>query len=118
MEEVAAYARELGRKALVFQGDVSQEEVVEKVVAATIADFGHIDVLVNNTGIEGPNALLDQVTRKDWDEAMAVNLTSAFLFCKHVVPHMRDKKQGSIINLSSLSGTKGLKARSSYCATK
>ncbi|NMB16129.1 MAG: SDR family oxidoreductase [Firmicutes bacterium] len=118
LEEVADGARSLGRRALVFPGDASQEEVVENAVNQALKTLGHIDILVNNTGIEGPNSPIEGISRGDWDHTMAVNLTSAFLCCKKVIPFMRSQKQGSIINISSLAGTRGITNRSPYCASK
>ncbi|NLN17053.1 MAG: SDR family oxidoreductase [Firmicutes bacterium] len=118
LEEVAGEARSLGRRALVLPGDASQEKTVEEAVNQAIATFGKVDILVNNTGIEGPNSPIEGISLADWDHTMAVNLTSAFLCCKQVIPHMRSRKQGSIINISSLAGTRGIINRSPYCASK
>lgn len=118
LEEVAEEVRLLGRRAVVYAGDASNEEVAEEAVKKAIAELGKIDILVNNTGIEGPNAYLQDISLADWNESMAVNLNSAFLFCKKVIPYMKQNGSGSIINISSLAGTKGIKCRSPYCASK
>ncbi|MGE4282788.1 MAG: SDR family NAD(P)-dependent oxidoreductase [Clostridia bacterium] len=118
LEEMAEEARSLGCRAIVFSGDASQEEVADQAVQQAISTFGKIDILVNNTGIEGPNAFVSDISIEDWNETMAVNLTSAFLFCKKVIPFMQKQQEGSIINISSLAGTKGIKCRSPYCASK
>src|SRR5690554_3127167 len=118
LEETAKEAESLGRKVLVITGDVSQESIVRDVVSRGLSKFGSIDILVNNAGIEGKIALITDITREEWDQALSVNLTSAFLFCKYVMPVMKKKKFGSIINISSIAGTKGFERRSPYCTSK
>jgi NAD(P)-dependent dehydrogenase (short-subunit alcohol dehydrogenase family) len=118
LEDMAEEAKQLGCRAIVIVGDASHEDVAESAVDQAISVFGKIDILVNNTGIEGPNSYISDICLKDWNESMAVNLNSAFLFCKKVIPFMKKQQNGSIINISSLSGTKGIKCRSPYCASK
>ena len=118
MELVAEEGKRLGRRVLIFQGDVSQADVADRVVTGSLKEFGKLDILVNNTGIEGPNAPVTDVSLEDWRHTFAVNLDSAFLFCKKVVPIMKKQQSGSIINLASLAGTKGIICRSPYCASK
>jgi NAD(P)-dependent dehydrogenase (short-subunit alcohol dehydrogenase family) len=118
LQAVAADGDKLGRKVIVCQGDASQEAVADQVVTAALREFGKIDILVNNTGIEGPNATLAEVSLEEWRHTFAVNLDSAFLFSKKVIPAMRKQRSGSIINIASLAGTKGIVCRSPYCASK
>ncbi|MGI6038237.1 MAG: SDR family NAD(P)-dependent oxidoreductase [Limnochordia bacterium] len=118
MEEVAREGAALGRQVLVVVGDASQEEVARRAVERAVAAFGKIDILVNNTGIEGPSAPITEIDLEEWDHGIKVNLNSAFLFCKHVIPIMKKAGQGCVINISSLSGTRGLRGRSNYCASK
>jgi NAD(P)-dependent dehydrogenase (short-subunit alcohol dehydrogenase family) len=118
LEAIAEEGRLLDRKVVICQGDASREDVAEDAVRSAVAAFGKIDILVNNTGIEGPNAQVVDVALEDWHHTFAVNLDSAFLFCKKVVPVMKQQQSGSIINLASLAGTKGIICRSPYCASK
>lgn len=118
LETMAEEGRRLKKKVLVCQGDASRKEVAEKAVSEALAAFGRVDVLVNNTGIEGPNAPVTDVSLEEWRHTFAVNLDSAFLFCKKVVPVMKKQRSGSIINIASLAGTKGIICRSPYCASK
>lgn len=118
LENVAAEAKKLGRKALVHVGDASLENVVRETVAAAVNHFGQVDILVNNAGIAGPIAPVDEIPLEGWDQALAVNLTSYFLFCKYVIPVMKKQGNGSVINISSLLGLRGFPERTSYCATK
>ena len=83
-------------------GDVSQEEIAERLAATARERFGRIDVLVNNVG----DLFIAEITEtsvEDWDRLMATNLRSMFLCCKHVLPTMLEQGAGSIVNLSSIS---------------
>jgi len=75
-------------------------------------------VLINNAGIIGPTASVDQVSREDWDRTLAVNLTGAFLCAKAVLPQMAERQYGKIINISSVAGHKGYPLRSPYAVSK
>lgn len=115
---LGAEVRGLGRRVLCCPGDASREAVAAEATRAALAEFGRIDVLVNNVGIEGPTAPVTGVELSDWERVLAVNLGAPFLFCKHVLPSMRERRAGCVVNISSLSGTKGLLNRSPYCASK
>ena len=98
-DEVAA----LGRKSLAIKADISKSAEVQDMVDKTIKKFGKIDILVNNAGgVTGSGGNIDTATEEDWDRTLDVNLKGAFLCCKAVVPHMKVKKYGKIINLSSM----------------
>lgn len=84
-------------------GDVTQEESVHSAVERTISSFGRIDVLHNNVGIARMGGPIEQ-SLEEWNLVMSVNLTSVFLTCKHVLPHMLDQRSGSIINIGSIGG--------------
>lgn len=106
---VADQIRERQGQALAVLADVADEASVEAAIAATIAAFGGIDILVNNA------ALFTQVQRKpvtqisvaEWDRVSAVNIRGPFLCCKHAIPHMRKAGSGKIINISSGRALKG-----------
>ena len=118
MEEMAREAQAAGRQVLVCQGDVTREDQIQDAVKKGLDKFGRIDILVNNAGMAGAIAPVTDISLEDWNEALAVNLTSAFLCCKHVIPSMRERRSGCIINISSLSGMKGAMNRTPYCSTK
>jgi NAD(P)-dependent dehydrogenase (short-subunit alcohol dehydrogenase family) len=118
INSTAAEIRAIGVRAVGIVCDVSDEDAVGQMVAATIREFGKIDVLVNNAGIIGPTAAVTEVKRADWDHTIAVNLTGAFLCAKAVLPHMAERKSGKIINISSVAGHKGYPLRSPYSASK
>ena len=90
-----------GGKAAAFTADVSRAAEVEAMVAACFKTYGRIDVLDNNVGIAEMGSVVD-VTEADWDRVFAVNLKSAFLAMKHVIPVMVRQGGGSIINISSI----------------
>ncbi|MEI6204014.1 MAG: 3-oxoacyl-ACP reductase family protein [Enhydrobacter sp.] len=99
-EVVAQSIRDKGGKAMTIQADVSQASEVARMVAGVEAELGPVDVLVNNAGI-GLIRGIDDLTEADFDITIAVNLKSAFLCIQRVIPGMRQKKWGRIINISS-----------------
>ena len=83
--------------------DVTDSRQVWNMVGKVITKFGKVDILVNNAGgVFGPEGSIDDVTEEEWDKILDLNLKSQFLCCKAVVPHMKAKKYGKIINISSL----------------
>ena len=90
-----------GGKATAFTADVSRSSDVEAMVAACLNAYGRIDVLDNNVGIAEMGSVVE-VSEADWDRVFAVNLKSAFLAMKHVIPVMARQGGGSIINISSI----------------
>jgi NAD(P)-dependent dehydrogenase (short-subunit alcohol dehydrogenase family) len=118
LEETAAEIRQLGRCAEPIVADVTCEDQVLAAVQQTRRSLGRIDVLVNNAGIIGPTALVRDVTREEWDDVLAVNLTGAFLCCKAVSGEMIDRRSGKIVNISSIAGKIAYPLRSPYAASK
>ncbi|MDZ7290706.1 MAG: 3-oxoacyl-ACP reductase FabG [candidate division KSB1 bacterium] len=104
-------------KAAAFQADVGNYSEVEKMVAAVLQHFGQIDILVNNAGIWTYGAI-DTMPEAVWDETMAANLKSIYNCCRLVVPHMKARRSGKIINISSTAGQRGEAFHSHYAATK
>jgi 3-oxoacyl-[acyl-carrier protein] reductase len=106
-----------GGKAATFQADVGNYAEVEKMVAAVLQQFGQIDVLVNNAGIWTYGAI-DTMPEAVWDETIVANLKSIYNCCRLVVPHMKARRTGKIINISSTAGQRGEAFHSHYAATK
>ena len=104
-------------KALVLKADVSKTEDVENLVKQAIDTFGKIDVLVNNAGITRDNLLM-RMPEEDFDKVIETNLKGTFLVTKAVTKYMMKKRQGSIINLSSVVGVAGNAGQSNYSASK
>ena len=101
LESVAAKARAQGGQALVCPADVSDDEQIHAVVEQTRAAFGPIDVLVNNAGYNVTERSIADTSAEQWRDLLAVNLTSAFIFTKAVLPEMKARGDGLIINLAS-----------------
>ncbi len=102
--EVVAEITARGATAAFWQCDVSSEMQVERAINGAAARFGHVDVLVNNAGIAGPNKPTHELTEEEWDRVQAVNVKGVFFCTKHAIPHLRAARGGSIINLSSIYG--------------
>lgn len=104
--QVQAVVQEIvdgGGQALGVQADVSREEDVDRIVRSTIDHYGSVDILVNNAAIDGGDAIHEHSVA-EWDQIMAVNLRAPFLLCRAVLPIMRAREEGHIINISSESG--------------
>jgi 3-oxoacyl-[acyl-carrier protein] reductase len=97
---VAAAIRQRGRRTMTAEADVSQSTAVYHLIERVTAELGPIDILVNNAGV-GLNRTIDTLTEADFDLTIAVNLKSAFLCTQAVLPGMRARKWGRIVNISS-----------------
>jgi 3-oxoacyl-[acyl-carrier protein] reductase len=106
-----------GRRAVAVQADVSRASEVDRLAARVAAELGPIDILVNNAGIARPQKI-EEVAERDWDELLAVNLKSCFLLCQAVLPGMRARRWGRIINLSSVAAQTGGVVGVHYAASK
>jgi 3-oxoacyl-[acyl-carrier protein] reductase len=115
--EVQRRIVEGGGRAIVLQADVSRKDEVERLVRRVEAELGPVDILVNNAGI-GRVQPLDQITERDWDEVLAANLKSCFLVTQAVVPGMRVRRWGRIVNLSSVAAQVGGLVGAHYAASK
>lgn len=107
-----------GERALPVETDVTDEASVEGTVDEAVEAFGGLDALVNNAGIAGPTAPIEEVDREEWDRTMAVNATGQFLMAKHAAPHLRESDRASVVNISSISGKRPLEGRTPYTASK
>lgn len=114
---VAAELSKHGGKIVVQKTDVSDEASVAELVRVTVAAFGRIDVLVNNAGINTLREFLD-LPPAEWDQIMAVNLRGPFLCSQAVAKHMAERKEGSIINITSIEADFGSYNRAHYVASK
>jgi 3-oxoacyl-[acyl-carrier protein] reductase len=117
VEEVAAAVRGLGRRALAVACDVGDAAQVDAVVRKTLAEFGRIDVLVNNAGYR-IRARLEDLPRPEWDAMVRTNLTGVFLFCQAVGRVMIRQHSGTIVNVTSVAGRSGASGLAAYAATK
>jgi NAD(P)-dependent dehydrogenase (short-subunit alcohol dehydrogenase family) len=117
LNQTAASVQEKGRKSLVVTADVLDEDSIRRVIKETVDRFGSIHILVNNAGVSEVRRV-EHLDPLEWDRVLNTNLKAAFLFCKHVLPHMKKQKYGRIINMSSLGGIRGSKNLSCYNASK
>ena len=113
VKELEAY----GIKAKGYRSDASMFEAAEELVNAVVADFGQIDVLINNAGIT-KDGLLMRMTEEQWDDVIRVNLKSVFNLTKAVIKPMMKAKSGSIVNMTSIVGVKGNAGQANYAASK
>ncbi len=98
--------------------DVSDAGAVERAAAKALADLGKIDVLVNNAGIAGLNLPTTQYPVEEWERVLKINLSSQFLCCRAVAPHMVKRKYGRIVNIASIAGKEGNPNAAAYSASK
>ncbi len=112
-EEVAA----LGRRGICVACDVSAVAGVEAMVGEVLEQFGQLDILVNNAGITRDKTLKN-LDKGDWDAVLAVNLTGAFNCSRAVIEHMRERRRGRIISISSVVALMGNIGQCNYAASK
>ncbi len=120
VEKGEALVKELeafGIKAKGYRSDAANFKAAEELVNSVVADFGTVDVLVNNAGITR-DTLLMRMSEEQWDEVMNANLKSVFNLTKAVQKPMLKQRKGSIINMSSIIGVKGNAGQSNYAASK
>jgi 3-oxoacyl-[acyl-carrier protein] reductase len=100
-----------------YQSDAASFSAAEALINAVIADFGQIDVLINNAGITRDTLML-RMSEQQWDDVIANNLKSVFNLTKHAIRFMMKNKGGSIINMSSIVGITGNAGQANYAASK
>ena len=98
--------------------DVSDAAAVERAAKKALADLGKIDVLVNNAGVAGLNVPVVDYSVEEWERVLRVNLTSQFLCCRALAPHMVKRKYGRIVNIASIAGKEGNPNAAAYSASK
>lgn len=105
--ELMEYALEKGQKAVIIQGDLTKETAANTLVEKTIAAFGGLDILINNTGSLVARKMLNEITTEFWQQVMDINLTSMLFVTSAASPYLIKNENSSIVNLSSLAGRKG-----------
>jgi glucose 1-dehydrogenase len=118
VDSVAAELKSAGYKAAAIAADVSQESDCQKIVTEARKQFGRIDILVNNAGVLGPVKSVEEVSPKEWDEVIAVNLRGPFLLSRLVLQEMYQRGSGAIINISSVAAKAAVQWNSPYAASK
>ncbi len=117
LEKVGDEIRAIGRKVLIQPMDVTKISDIEAMVEASVKTYGHIDVLVNNAGVNIPQWAVD-VTEEAWDKIINTNLKALFFCAQAVGKVMIRQKKGKIINISSQTGTVAIPQRAAYCSSK
>lgn len=116
IEAAEALATELGQKA--GHVDVSQDASVNQLAAAALMAFGKVDILVNNAGVSHMPAPLDDISEADFDRVFNVNMKSVYLTARHLVPHLKARKSGVILNVASTAAVSPRPRLSWYNASK
>jgi 3-oxoacyl-[acyl-carrier protein] reductase len=117
LQQAADQVKAAGRKAQAYTCDVSKGDAVQATVAQVVKDFGGLDILVNNAGITR-DGLVMRMSEADWDQVMAVNLKSVFLFTKAASKIMMKNRAGAIVNIASIIGLIGNAGQGNYSASK
>jgi 3-oxoacyl-[acyl-carrier protein] reductase len=117
LAEVAAEIEAAGGKAQAFALDVASEESIKAGAKAVLAQFGKVEILVNNAGITRDGLVL-RMKKADWDDVLATNLTGAFLLTQALLSPMLKNRWGRIVNISSVVGRTGQAGQVNYAATK
>jgi 3-oxoacyl-[acyl-carrier protein] reductase len=116
-QETCERVRAQGRRAVAIRADVSHSPEVVQLVKIVEEQLGPVEILVNNSGITRPQPL-NEISEKDWDELLDTNLKSMFLVTQQVIPGMRARRWGRIINLSSVAAQTGGVVGPHYAASK
>ena len=98
--------------------DVSSYKSVSNELETTLQELGQIDILVNNAGIAGPSCKTWDYPIEEWQKVIDIDLTGVFFCCKAIVPHMKEKNYGRIVNVSSIAGKEGNPNATPYSAAK
>ncbi len=106
-----------GGSAIAVETDVSKNDSVLNLVNRSLEEYGKIDVLVSNAAVES-RGVLEDVKEEEWDRLYSVNVKGLYLCCKHVLPHMKERRTGSIIAIGSATSVKGFPEFAAYSGTK
>jgi 2-dehydro-3-deoxy-L-rhamnonate dehydrogenase (NAD+) len=117
-ERLRTEVQRLGERAVAVATDVTDGDAADGTVADVLRRFGRIDVLVNNAGIGGRAAATWEQTDADWEKVIAVNLTAVFVWTRAVLPAMRERRYGRIVNVASIAGKEGNPNAVPYAASK
>jgi len=119
-DEAQAIAKDIanmGRKAKAYKVDVSDYDGVQNLVGEIVSDFGHLDILINNAGMNW-DGVIWKMTEEQWDRVIGVDLKGTFNFIRAVAPIFKEQKSGKIVNITSINGMRGRFGQSNYTAAK
>jgi meso-butanediol dehydrogenase/(S,S)-butanediol dehydrogenase/diacetyl reductase len=117
LDQVSGQIKRAGGDCLAITADVSKRDDVENALRSATEKFGRIDILVNNAGIV-PAGKVETISEEQWDRAMAINVKSMYLFCHEVIPKLRARGGGVILNTASATALRAVVDRACYTATK
>jgi len=108
-----------GQKVLAVQCDVTDGRQVQGMIDEVIGKLGKVDIFVNNAGVaQTPGRSTPDISEEEWDKILATNLKSVFLCCRAIIPHMKERRYGKIVNISSLAAVYPPGETPAYCASK
>lgn len=116
-KSLASEIEKLGQRTLVIQCDVASFEQASKMVEQVVAEFGRLDILINNAGINR-DGVIWKMTEQMWDSVIDTDLKGYFNFIHAVAPRFREQKSGRIINVTSINGLRGKFGQANYSAAK
>jgi 3-oxoacyl-[acyl-carrier protein] reductase len=116
-QELAETIREMGRRALVVQADVSSFDDAQRVVQKVMDELGRVDILVNNAGMNW-DGVVWKMTEEQWDRVIEVDLKGTFNYTRAVTPIFRQQGSGKIVNITSINGLRGKFGQTNYSAAK
>ncbi|MBI2843443.1 MAG: SDR family oxidoreductase [Armatimonadetes bacterium] len=117
IESVAQEIRAAGGTAAAVRADLAIEADIKKLIRQTEAELGPTDILINNAGILRLSPI-ETMSAQFWDDIVSVNLRAVFIACREVLPGMKERRFGRIINIGSLAGRRGYEEQGAYCASK
>ena len=116
-EQVVKKIQEMGRKALAVKADVSSFQDAHKMAQQVISEFGSLEILVNNAGMNW-DGVIWKMSEEQWDAVINVDLKGTFNYCRAVASIFRDQKYGKIVNITSINGLRGKFGQTNYSAAK
>jgi 3-oxoacyl-[acyl-carrier protein] reductase len=116
-KEIADQIKAMGRKGKAYKIDVSEFEAVQKLAKQVLEDFGGIDILINNAGMNW-DGVVWKMTEEQWDAVVNVDLKGTFNFVRAVAPLFREQKSGKIVNITSINALRGKFGQTNYSAAK
>lgn len=107
-----------GQQVIAEVANVAREEDVERIVSRAVEELGNIQILVNNAGIYGPKGTIDEADWDEWVKTIEINLFGSVLMCRHLIPHMKERGYGKIVQISGGGATNPLPRISAYATSK
>jgi len=116
-EKVLELVQQAGSDGFLYEGSVADSEAMERMVAATLEQYGQLDILINNAGILVPKHIM-MTKAEEWIQAIETNLTGAFYCVKYAIRPMIEQHYGRIVNVSSVASIRGIAGQGSYASSK